>query len=189
MNTGGLMFSSKNHLRRFMSEKIRRKGFTLIELLLVIGIIIVLASLVLVSVSKSRARGRDAKRIADLAQIQLALEMYKDSNQKYPVTGAGWINSNDTCTGVCTPVANWSALQGSSYLQSYLYPLPKDPLNDKVALDEAGAKYVYNYKATMTDYKIMAKLEDDTAKMTNTGGDGGVKDNRYEIFTKDAQSW
>ena len=60
------------------------KGFTLIELLVVIAIIGVLASIVLASLNSARRKSRDARRIADVKQIQLALELYFDSNNGYP---------------------------------------------------------------------------------------------------------
>ncbi len=62
------------------------QGFTLIELLVVIAIIGILSSIVLASLSGARAKGRDARRISDVKQIQLALELYYDANQKYPTT-------------------------------------------------------------------------------------------------------
>lgn len=61
-----------------------KKGFTLIELLVVIAIIGVLASVVLASLNTARTKSRDARRVADVKQIQIALEMYMDSNQEYP---------------------------------------------------------------------------------------------------------
>lgn len=61
------------------------RGFTLIELLVVIAIIGILSSVVLASLNGARKKGRDARRISDLKQIQLALEMYYDSNSsEYP---------------------------------------------------------------------------------------------------------
>lgn len=60
------------------------RGFTLIELLVVIAIIGILSSVVLASLNSARKKGRDARRIADLKQIQLALELYYDS---YPLIG------------------------------------------------------------------------------------------------------
>jgi prepilin-type N-terminal cleavage/methylation domain-containing protein len=63
----------------------KARGFTLIELLVVIAIIGILSSVVLASLNGARKKGRDARRISDLKQIQLALEMYYDSNSsEYP---------------------------------------------------------------------------------------------------------
>src|SRR3989338_2157134 len=75
----------------------KQKGFTLIELLVVIAIIGILSSVVLASLNTARQRGRDARRISDVKQTQLALELYYDSNQTYPLTittsltGGGYI--------------------------------------------------------------------------------------------------
>ncbi len=64
-----------------MSES---RGFTLIELLVVIAIIGILSSVVLASLNGARKKGRDSRRISDLKQIQLALELYYDTNSSYP---------------------------------------------------------------------------------------------------------
>lgn len=61
-------------------------GFTLVEMLVVIAVIGILYLIVFGSVSDSKARGRDAKRIADIGVIQLALERYYDEFKKYPDT-------------------------------------------------------------------------------------------------------
>ena len=61
-----------------------KRGFTLIELLVVIAIIGILSSVVLASLNSARKKGRDARRVADIKQIQLALELYYDANSNYP---------------------------------------------------------------------------------------------------------
>ena len=61
-----------------------KKGFTLIELLVVIAIIGILASVVLASLNSARKKSRDARRIADIKQVQLALELYFDATRAYP---------------------------------------------------------------------------------------------------------
>ncbi len=61
-----------------------KKGFTLIELLVVIAIIGLLSTLSVLALNSARARSRDAKRIADIKQIQTALEMYYNDNNTYP---------------------------------------------------------------------------------------------------------
>ncbi len=61
----------------------RNKGFTLIELLVVIAIIGILSSVVLASLNSARTKSRDARRIGDMKQLQLALEMYYDTEGSY----------------------------------------------------------------------------------------------------------
>lgn len=62
----------------------KNKGFTLIELLVVIAIIGILSSVVLASLNSAREKSRDAKRVSDIKQLQLALELYFDTNGEYP---------------------------------------------------------------------------------------------------------
>jgi len=62
----------------------KQKGFTLIELLVVIAIIGILSSVVLASLNTARQKSRDAKRVADVKQLQLALEFYFDAERTYP---------------------------------------------------------------------------------------------------------
>jgi prepilin-type N-terminal cleavage/methylation domain-containing protein len=66
-----------------------KKGFTLIELLVVIAIIGLLSTLSVVALNNARARARDARRVADIKQIQTALELYFNSANSYPSTLAG----------------------------------------------------------------------------------------------------
>src|SRR3989344_1617185 len=63
------------------------RGFTLIELLVVIAIIGILSSVVLASLNSARRKGRDARRISDVKQLQLAMELFYDNNSsEYPDT-------------------------------------------------------------------------------------------------------
>lgn len=63
-----------------------RLGFTLIELIVVIAIIGLLASILTTWLNDTRKKSRDARRIADLKQIQLATQLYFDKNASYPST-------------------------------------------------------------------------------------------------------
>ncbi len=64
--------------------KNNKPGFTLIELLVVIAIIGLLSTLSILALNTARARARDAKRVADVKQIQTALEMYYNDTGDYP---------------------------------------------------------------------------------------------------------
>ncbi len=64
--------------------KPKQKGFTLIELLVVIAIIGILATLAVVALQQARSRARDSRRVADIKQIQTALELFFNENGRYP---------------------------------------------------------------------------------------------------------
>lgn len=67
-------------------KKNKKNGFTLIEIivsLFIIGLIITIAN---ISINKVREKGRDVKRIDNIKQIQLALEMYRRDVGSYPET-------------------------------------------------------------------------------------------------------
>lgn len=116
----------------------KNKGFTLIELLVVISIIGLMASIALVSLNSSRIKGRDARRLSDMRQIQTALEMYSDTNGRYPDSDyAG-------CGGWDTPGNNTfiNILKTSSLIASD----PKDP-----KADDSCSNYRY-YRYNAGDY-------------------------------------
>ena len=64
----------------------RTRGFTLIELLVVIAIIGILSSVVLASLGTARQKARDATRVSDIKNVQLALNLYYDGSQSFPPT-------------------------------------------------------------------------------------------------------
>jgi prepilin-type N-terminal cleavage/methylation domain-containing protein len=104
-------------------SKLRANGFTLIELLVVISIIGILASIVLVSLDGTRKKGRDSKRISDVKQLQLALELYYDQNNSFPPR----ICTNTSVCGTSCGGTSCAAV----YLTGpgYLSVVPTDPSN------------------------------------------------------------
>jgi type II secretion system protein G len=108
------MYSRRQHTER---------GFTLIELLVVIAIIGMLSSVVLSSLNGARKKARDARRLADLKQLQTALELYYSDNVAYPASA--------TQANAATAL--------TSLAPGYISTLPDDPL---------GGSYHYVYKTT-----------------------------------------
>lgn len=87
-----------------------RKGFTLIELLIVVAIISILAGIVLVGLRPSLNTSRDARRAAELRQIQTALQLYYNRYGSYPDALAD-------LSGIAGNIPNDPS--GSAYYYSY----------------------------------------------------------------------
>lgn len=129
-----------------------RSGFTLIELLVVITIIGVIASVVLASLNVARAKGRDGKRISDLKQMQIAVELYYDEHGSYPDTGGNWRGGTTSCYGGLGHGAS-GFIPG--VVPDFIPRLPEDP-------QAASPNRCYLYRSNGTDYMILVHLTIET---------------------------
>lgn len=144
------------------------KGFTLIELLVVIAIIGILSSVVLASLNSARKKSRDARRVADIKQVQLALELYYDAN---------------TTTGYPTTLA---PLATAGYIPS----IPKDPSTQAdysyAALGSGTNCTSYHLGATLeesTNVALPGVNANSTSGQCTSGGSGfdGAVANVYDV--------
>lgn len=137
-----------------MSKNYKR-GFTLIELLVVIAIIGILSSIVLASLNSARKKGRDARRLADVKQLQLALELYYDANAQYP-----------TALDTAHLVTN-----------GYISTVPGDP-SSTVACTTGAEASCYKYAGlggtTCTSYHLGALLETSGHTALNSDNDAAA---------------
>jgi type II secretory pathway pseudopilin PulG len=109
-----------------------------------------LSSVVLVGLGSFRSRGRDARRVADLREVQNALELYYAKNGSYPVGN----NVNVSALGL------QSAGIG-------ITKVPTDPTN--------SGEYYYRYGTdNQQGYVLGAKLEEVSAAVLNDDVDGIV---------------
>lgn len=128
----------------------KQKGFTLIELLVVIAIIGLLSTLAIVALGTARLKSRDARRVADLKQIQTALELFaSDNNGGYPASSTIQLgDANHVCL-------NQSGFNPAGCSSPYLATIPKDP---KIGY--------YFYTGAGTDYSVSASLEGTVNNLT-----------------------
>lgn len=68
-----------------------RKGFTLIEVMVTVTIIALLSVMVISGYSQTQKRARDARRIADVGSLGIALESYYASHGSYPGDGGAGV--------------------------------------------------------------------------------------------------
>jgi general secretion pathway protein G len=115
-------------------KKTKKNGFSLIELLIVFGILAVLMLVALFAFQKQLVKGRDAKRKADLSNLQRVLEDYLNDEGCYP-----------------------STLECGQSLLPYMTSIPCDPVNN-------GQENIYSYFVPVGSscakcYKIFTTLE------------------------------
>ena len=82
------LFCKTERLPLKKGEVLKQKGFTLFELLVSISIIAVLTAVSVVSFGGLNKKTRDARRVADLEKIRVALESARQIGNTYPV-GSG----------------------------------------------------------------------------------------------------
>ncbi len=136
-----------------------KQGFTLIELLIVIAIIGLLATLAIVSLTTAQQKARDAKRVADIKQLQNAVELYFSENPGgYPT-----VDPDNT-----TQVA-WTDF--TALIDEYMTQIPVPP-------DPTTESYTYYWDNGSDDghdadaYYLSAVLEDTGNSALNGSVDG-----------------
>ncbi len=155
-----------------------KKGFTLIELLVVIAIIGILSSTVIASLNNARMKARDARRVSDLSQIRLAMELFQDSSptRSYPITLTS-VGVSDYITVPNDPIT------GNAY--SYVAICSVASLLNPIG---------YHLGATLESKSAVLGGDDDynsTAGTTYcTGGDqagfdGAVEDDNTKVYVYD----
>jgi|SRR5665213_1054087 len=137
-------------------RKQKEKGFTLIELLVVIAIIGLLASIILASLNTARVKGRDAKRIADLHDIQGALELYYEACGTFP-TSSSALTANQAPTASALQITDNNGCPAGTTFATFMSGLPADP--------NSGYPYLYTAfgpsaaNTVCTGYHLGAELE------------------------------
>ncbi|HEY4503870.1 MAG TPA: type II secretion system protein [Candidatus Paceibacterota bacterium] len=136
-----------------MSILNKQKAFTLIELLVVIAIISILTGIILSNLSGAKSKARDSKRVSDVAQLQLALELFFDRCNRYPVVSSGLPNIDDGDTTLGDEDGS-NDCPSDIRLSTFISQIPTSP---------SPGVYTYGVNATpATDYVLMVSLENNS---------------------------
>jgi len=127
-----------------------KKSFTLLELMIAIVILGVLSALISGNFITSLKKGNDARRKADLEQIQRALEMYYEDKRTYPTSlnFGGKFCETTSC---------------NTNEKVYMQKVPNDP----------NTSYTYQYQSDGTYYRLFSCIEN------NLDQGPGVKQTGY----------
>jgi prepilin-type N-terminal cleavage/methylation domain-containing protein len=131
-------------------------GFTLIELMIAITILAVISSIGFVTYTNSQISARDGRRKQDLRSIATALELYYQTNKRYPCTGSNvWVNSSSGGNWITDPDGDLASASGGcgdtadkALDSTYINILPKDPTNNGGTGTWMGdnTSYIYGYR-------------------------------------------
>lgn len=128
-----------------------KNGFTLIEMLVVLTIVSILVAVLSANFIQADRQKNDAKRKADLTNLQNAIELYKNKYGKYPAgcKGAGQWSGEAGSDVACSGGSN-DYIVGLA--PEFIPTLPVDPsLNGA----DSGYRYVTNSDGSV--YKMVAK--------------------------------
>ncbi|MFA6410996.1 MAG: hypothetical protein WCW26_05495, partial [Candidatus Buchananbacteria bacterium] len=135
----------------------------------VIAIIGLLSTLAVVALNSARQKARDAKRVADIKQVQTALELYFNDNTQYPAATGDLGVGTMKCLGGggFASAASEAACSGTTYMGL----IPSNPT------PTAATAGVYSYSSDGGDsYSITFGLE---------GTTGGLNKGSNSIYTAD----
>ncbi|MBI2021682.1 prepilin-type N-terminal cleavage/methylation domain-containing protein [Candidatus Daviesbacteria bacterium] len=161
------------------------RGFTLVELLIVIAIIAILAAVVMLIINplELQRRGKDSTRIADLQQLNTAINaLVTDATNS--AANVLCVNTSTPCTGKSTDAnarnkdgTGWAKVDLTGSKPFQVPVLPVDPNNN--------ATNHYTYCSNGTGWELNAVLESDQQKtrMANDGGNENATDTtgRFEF--------
>ncbi len=130
-------------LNKKATKVLSDKGFTLIELLVVIAIIGLLSTLAIVALNIARGKSRDTKRVADMKQVQKALELFYADNLSYPTVAAPVALGTGTVLSLCG-----SGFAATCAGTNYMVSLPQAPSIVESGCTAGNNAYSYSSGAT-----------------------------------------
>lgn len=120
----------------------KNSGFSLIELMVAISIIAILTGVIMANFNTAKSKSRDAKRISDIAQIQLALGLFFEKCNQYPQSLA--ISESTGCP---------SGITLGTFISKA--PTPPSPQPNSYT----NYQYVVDQNSSATDYRLGITLE------------------------------
>ena len=175
----------------------RMRGFTLIELLVVLSIIAVLSTIIFAGVAQARVKARDSKRIQEIHQIDLAVQLYiVDHGGAAPTLGSNnctiAAGSSLTSSSAANCIADFNSANSSSVAAWTLFQadigkyMPKIP-TDACPTCAANLGYVYVAPAVLQYHCVV--LSDSTCQRMPTSSSYQLYATMESQGTQSGSNW
>lgn len=178
----------------------KQYGFTLVEVLIATAIIGILASVMTLNFLEAREVARDKIRMSSLKDLQVAINLYKAQNGRYPEAGCGAGNGVWAGPGP----QEGTNVNCDEYIvglvPNYISELPRDPNQE----NDLGKGFMYVTNTSGSVYKVMvhASVEklfvssyaDEFARCPASNGSGhcgpaGPQNYVYAVYSKGVEWW
>lgn len=150
----------------------KKTGFTLIELMVVIGIIGILSTIVYASFDEARKQSRDKIRMSSLKELQLAVELYRAQNGRYPAACAAGAGGFPVTPGPVIAATTYRScdIYIVGLVPDFIPALPKDPNQENepnkgivYLTDDDGTLYKLGFKDTV-ESSFVTSFDDQFAR-------------------------
>lgn len=174
------------------------RGFTLIEVMVAVTIISLLSAVLFANFNDARMQSRDKSRMAALKQMQLAIEVYRAQNGRYPAQGCGAAGDFAGPGPASLSGLASCATYVTSLAPDFIPALASDPKFESVS--DKG--FYYRTNVNGTSYKLMIFDTVETLTVTAYGDEfarcpvqagacSGVTPpaNTYAVYSAGAEDW
>lgn len=162
-----------------MNTDKNKKGFTLIEVMVVIAIIGFMSSVIMAGLTATRAKARDTQRIAELRNIEKALNLYSVSNNGVvPVatTYRSWRGATGFSAFTSSTICTTGNAADNSIQLVFTSLISAKTLASKPAKDPMASKgYCYLYITDATGrYAVLATALEGKKNVDGTQSVAGI---------------
>ncbi len=125
-----------------------KNAFTFVEILVTISILVVLISISIFAFRSTGAESRNTKRVSDIKQIQVALDMYRKESGSFPTT-----------------ITMGSELKNATTSTVFLKKIPNNPSpeDDGTCADQ---NYQYTYATATDTYTLSFCISDSVGDLS-----------------------
>jgi prepilin-type N-terminal cleavage/methylation domain-containing protein len=151
-----------------------RRGFTLVELLVVIAIIGILSTAAIAAMGEARRKSRDLKRVADVRQMVISLELFNNDANGYPPAQTPVALGSSNYKSLCYSGFKAACGTGEKYYQA-LIPSAPQPVDGNCSQTQNDYSYQAANKGEFKITFCLGKGVNDLVAGVHSATPSGIK--------------